>query len=102
MASLKNNLKEISTELKHLGTIDKKIVELQNQRKEFLEELQEQKSRIGIGEEKTRREFEKKLESDRAKFEELVKKIASEKKSLEELIKKQKQKISSYLEELKT
>jgi len=102
MASFRNDLKEISSKLKHLDTVDKKIVELQNQRTEFLEELQEQKSRIGIGEEKTRREFEKKLESDRARFEELVKKIASEKKSLEELIKKQKQKISSYLEELKT
>ena len=90
IASFGNDLKEISSKLKHLDDIDKKIVELQNQRAEFLEELQEQKSRIGISEEKTRREFEEKVESDRAKFEEFVKKIASEKKSLEELMKKQK------------
>ena len=96
---LNNNLKEVSDRLDYF---DKKIADLDTQRNEFLEILGQQTTTINSIKGMTKTELDKKLAADRAKYEEILKNIMSEKRSLEEMMKRQKEKVVTYLKELKT
>jgi DNA repair exonuclease SbcCD ATPase subunit len=99
---LKGILKQVSDRLNYFDILDQKIAKLDNQRNDFLEEIEQQTAMVNSLKEMTKSELNKKLAADRAEYKDLLKKIMNEKRSLEEMMNKQKEKISTYLKELKT